>query len=882
MNPEENPTSISVQADEFNASIVDQSGVLEKDHPLLERFQQALKAHLLRVKDQLEEEIAELDHRLEQNEKDSEEVGARLYDLQEEIDSQKELLDIYGKEIMEVSARRKVAEEMAAGYKKEYDEENLKLKEFKRIHNEHLVELDNLTILEAEFSKWDQEIKDEIAVAKRVASKDVKDQMAAAEEKRKKDLLVFNLDAEVRRKERELEGIEEQIKEQEGATDVINRSLADANSDLEVLQHEHKRLFQAWGEVIVAIQQRDRVLSRTKEELEKVYEEHKVIKSKTDITKKTAAKEMEQNEKLSGFKARIQGDINVLEKQVNKEQEEEDKLTRELDHYALILEQTEADMLKAQQEGLLIANHLKSLRQTLNQQNQKKFELEEQILELLQDQITTDKAGESQGKTLRETQEKRRELEIGMSDTEHKLSIALLDLEKWRGIVEKSKGEVSQIKKEHDSLDNEARKYDDEIKIIKEIIATKLRKLDSLNRQLEQLITQAGGHELNPDELKLLDVQHDILELDAKIKEAQENWLKLQNSVVSLSEKRVQQLNDINYSRKKLLLVEQKAIKIETRLEEVLSENREIVRSLSTLNSRLDTVSLELFKTKKTHEKEEMECEISHQQTTERLREAELSVLNLEQDLADLGKEIDECKQEVLDKHREALSWETKYKMSYEAKKFKDEESAQNSEIGIMKAEIHRMQVRFTQLKRMQEKLVTDLENTVHHREHIFDSVNAREKVYGSKFKSRSTMQHKINELKNKLKIVFGEISDTEKNLIEIDTAQKLLQAEIENKSQQIEEEKIQTSLIKSEIEQATLLKQENLDYIVRHQYRARRYRAFAGANQLPKFRNEILIQADLQRQREINETIGGIVENLMIDFPGQRFNLSKIWQTLK
>ncbi|KAL9707425.1 hypothetical protein quinque_010943 [Culex quinquefasciatus] len=882
MNPEENPTSISVQADEFNASIVDQSGVLEKDHPLLERFQQALKAHLLRVKDQLEEEIAELDHRLEQNEKDSEEVGARLYDLQEEIDSQKELLDIYGKEIMEVSARRKIAEEMAAGYKKEYDEENLKLKEFKRIHNEHLVELDNLTILEAEFSKWDQEIKDEIAVAKRVASKDVKDQMAAAEEKRKKDLLVFNLDAEVRRKERELEGIEEQIKEQEGATDVINRSLADANSDLEVLQHEHKRLFQAWGEVIVAIQQRDRVLSRTKEELEKVYEEHKVIKSKTDITKKTAAKEMEQNEKLSGFKARIQGDINVLEKQVNKEQEEEDKLTRELDHYALILEQTEADMLKAQQEGLLIANHLKSLRQTLNQQNQKKFELEEQILELLQDQITTDKAGESQGKTLRETQEKRRELEIGMSDTEHKLSIALLDLEKWRGIVEKSKGEVSQIKKEHDSLDNEARKYDDEIKIIKEIIATKLRKLDSLNRQLEQLITQAGGHELNPDELKLLDVQHDILELDAKIKEAQENWLKLQNSVVSLSEKRVQQLNDINYSRKKLLLVEQKAIKIETRLEEVLSENREIVRSLSTLNSRLDTVSLELFKTKKTHEKEEMECEISHQQTTERLREAELSVLNLEQDLADLGKEIDECKQEVLDKHREALSWETKYKMSYEAKKFKDEESAQNSEIGIMKAEIHRMQVRFSQLKRMQEKLVTDLENTVHHREHIFDSVNAREKVYGSKFKSRSTMQHKINELKNKLKIVFGEISDTEKNLIEIDTAQKLLQAEIENKSQQIEEEKIQTSLIKSEIEQATLLKQENLDYIVRHQYRARRYRAFAGANQLPKFRNEILIQADLQRQREINETIGGIVENLMIDFPGQRFNLSKIWQTLK
>ncbi|XP_055634823.1 coiled-coil domain-containing protein 40 [Toxorhynchites rutilus septentrionalis] len=882
MHPDENPISISVQADEFNQSIVDQSGVLEKDHPLLERFQQALKAHLLRVQNQLEEEIAELDHRLEENEKESEEVGSRLYDLQEEIDSQKELLDIYGKEIMEVSERRQAEEQKVAAYKQEYDEQNCKLKDFKKIYNEHIQELDNLTVLESEFSKWDKEIKDEIAIAKRVASKDAKDQLVAAEEKRQVDLLVFNLDAEVRRKERELEGIEEQIKEQEGVTETINKSLADANSDLEALQHEHKRLFQAWGEVIVAIQQRDKVLSKTKDDLESVYEEHKVIKSKTDITKKAAAKEMEQNEKLSGFKSRIQGDINALEKQVIKEQEEDDKLTRELDHYALILEQTEADMLKAQQEGLLIENHLKSLRQTLNKQNQKKFELEEQILELLQDQITTDKAGESQGRTLRETQEKRRELEISMSDTENQLSIVLLELEKWRGIVERSKADVQNVKKEHDSMDEEARKYDEEIKVIKEIISAKLRKLDALNRQLEHLINQAGGHELNPDELRLLDVRHDINELDVKIKESQESWLKLQNSVVNLSEKRVQQLNEINYSRRKLLLVEQKAIKIEARLEEVLNENREIVRSLSTLNCRLDAVSMELFKTKKVHEKEEMECEISHQHTTERLKEAEMSVLNLEQDLQDLGKEIDDCKHEVLEKHREALSWETKYKMSAEAKKFKDEESAQNSEIGIMKAEIHRMQVRFAQLKRMQEKFVADLENTVHHREHIFDTVNAREKVYGSKFKTRSTMQHKINELKNKLKIVFGEISTAEKNLIEIDTAQKLLQAEIENKKQLIEEEKIQTKLIKSEVEQATLLKQENLDYIVRHQYRARRYRAFANANQHPKFRNEILIQADLQRQREINESIVGIVENLIVDFPGQKFNLVKILLNLK
>uniref|UniRef100_A0A182Q8X5 Coiled-coil domain-containing protein 40 n=1 Tax=Anopheles farauti TaxID=69004 RepID=A0A182Q8X5_9DIPT len=882
MNPDEDANSISVQADAFNESVMDRVGVLETDHPLLERFQAALKAHLLKVAHQLEEEVAELNHRLEQNEKESEEVGAELYDLQEEIDNQKELLEIYGKEILELTAQRQQEEKQATQYRKEYEEQQLSLKEFRKMHKEHLMELENLTVLESEFAKWAQEIKDEISVAKRVASKDAKDQLAAAEEMRQVDLLVLNLNTEVKRKADELEGIEDEIREQDEKRETINRSLADANSDLEALQHEHKRVSQAWGEVIVAIQQRDRVLVKTKEELEAIYEEHKVIKSKTEITKKTAAKEMEQNEKLAGFKNRIQADINSLEKQVRKEQEDEDKLKRDLDHYALILEQTEADILKAQQEGLLIENHLKSLRQTLEKQNRKKFELEEQILELLQDQLSTDKAGESQGKLLRDTQEKRRELEITMSDTENQLSVVLLDLEKWRALVESSKEVLRKVKLDHDEMDASANKCNEEIKLVKESIAAKLRKMDSLNRELEQLISKAGGQEMNPDELKLLDVEQDIVELEAKMKEAQASWLKLQTSVMTLSDKRLQQLNDINYSRKKLLLAEQKAIKIEAQLEEVMNENREIVRSLSALNTRLDNASMELFKTRKIHEKGEQECEVAHHQATERLRDAEMAVLSLEQELKELGKEIDDCKQEVLEKHREALSWETKCKMSAEAKKFKDEETTQNSEIGIMKAEIHRMGVRYGQLKRMQEKLVHDLENTVHHRENIFEAVNAREKVFGGKFKTRSTMQHKINELKNKLKVVFSEIGQAEKSLLEIDTAQKLLQAEIENKKHLIEEEKLQTNLIRAETEQAALLKQENLDYIVRHQYRARRYRALANAQQLPKFRNEILIQADLQRQREVNENIVAVVETLQQDFPAQKYNLNKILQLLK
>ena len=591
---------------------------------------------------------------------------------------------------------------------------------------------------------------------------------------------------------------------------------------------------------------------------------------------------MEQNEKLSVFKNRIIGDILSLEKQVKREQEEDDKLTRELDHYSMVIEQTESDLKKAQHESLLLENQLKSLRGTLDKQNKKKFELEDQILELLQDQITTDKAGEYRGKLLRETQSKRRDLEIGMSKTENELSIVLLDLEKWRGIIDKSKENVAQVKKNHDEVDVKFTRLTEEINGAKSLVNSKLRALDGLNRQLDQLIEQSGGKEMNPDEVKISEYEKNIEELDASIKEGQAFWLRLQSNVVNLSQKRVQQLNEINYSRKKLLLVEQKAIKVEAHLEAVVSEHREIVRSLGSLNTKLDSISIKLHKTREMHEKDEMECEITHQEATNRLKDAEMVVLGLEQDLDDLGRDIEECKNEALDKHREALAWETKYKMAQEAKKYRDEEMAQSSEIGMMKAEIHRMQVRLDQLRKMQEKYAKDLENTVHHREHIFDSVNAREKVFGGKLKTRSTMQHKINEMKVKLKHVFSEISDAEKNLIEIDTAQKLLHAELENRKQQIEDEKKQNSLIKAEIGQGMILKQENLDYIVRHQYRARRYKILANATQLPKLRNEILIQSDLQHQREINENLIAIAENLIQDFPQNRNPINRILQVLK
>lgn len=330
------------------------------------------------------------------------------------------------------------------------------------------------------------------------------------------------------------------------------------------------------------------------------------------------------------------------------------------------------------------------------------------------------------------------------------------------------------------------------------------------------------------------------------------------------------------------MVIEQKALKLENELERNQNEYKEILRSISSLNIKLDQSSAKLYVKKKIHEKEEIECANAHQETILKLKDAETSIVQLEQNILDLGDEIEEFKNEVKEKHYEALSWETKYKMTLEAKKMRDEELANSSEIGIMKSEIHRMEMKHAQLKKMQERMVQALESSVFHRDHIYDAANTREKKTGTKIKSQSNVKHKMNEMQNKLKIINTELIATQRQVMEIKKREEQLKADIEAKEQDIQTERMQDCLLQTEIEQSLLLKQRNLEQIVLSQKRVKRYKVLQTCTYLPKLKSEQTVENELERQEEIHENLVNILEKLQKDFPTYKFQVDKISQTLK
>lgn len=61
--------------------------------------------------------------------------------------------------------------------------------------------------------------------------------------------------------------LEKNIKQKQAEIEVISQSVADGNADLEALERENKRLLQVWSQVILQIQQRDRVVGSIKAQL---------------------------------------------------------------------------------------------------------------------------------------------------------------------------------------------------------------------------------------------------------------------------------------------------------------------------------------------------------------------------------------------------------------------------------------------------------------------------------------------------------------------------------------------------------------------------------------------------------------------------------------
>lgn len=159
-------------------------------------------------------------------------MGASLYDVQQQIEYQRRQLEELNGQIKERSEKRIQLNQEVVEARKDFEEVQGKLNVINRKYQENLVTVENLNHFGVHIQKWEEEAGDALKVANRITKKDAQAKLAKIEEKRKLDIFILSLEGEVRRRENELNAINEQIKDSTEALEKFNKNLTDANADL--------------------------------------------------------------------------------------------------------------------------------------------------------------------------------------------------------------------------------------------------------------------------------------------------------------------------------------------------------------------------------------------------------------------------------------------------------------------------------------------------------------------------------------------------------------------------------------------------------------------------------------------------------------------------
>lgn len=273
---------------------------------------------------------------------------------------------------------------------------------------------------------------------------------------------------------------------------------------------------------------------------------------------------------------------------------------------------------------------------------------------------------------------------------------------------------------------------------------------------------------MSPQDLKIVSLEKNIQELQQNIKKAQQFWLRQQGFFVSLSQQRESQLRELNLLEKEIMIIGQKNFKLEYALEMLTKEEANVNKIITSLNQKLSRMNSNLVVQKDLEkELEDKNC-IMKNECLLSFQELELEVIKIQSDLKNLCTEKILLKEELNSAQQESLAWEKKViylllqyhlflynyyniniikvQLLQDTIKNMKEESSTGG-IASMKSEIHRMEMRLSYLKKIQEKLIHDMNLCITRRDIIVD------KMFG-KLKKNPKVKH------NEKIIMYKRLSD--------------------------------------------------------------------------------------------------------------------------
>ncbi|CAF4277382.1 unnamed protein product, partial [Rotaria sp. Silwood2] len=539
--------------------------------------------------------------------------------------------------------------------------------------------------------------------------------------------------------------------------------------------------------------------------------------------KRSIVKEQELNEKLTLVLNRTKYEIQNLEKLLQINSEKSDTCKQEISTYTKALEETQIMLNRVNNEKAEKQHELNILQREIEKENQDRVKLEDEIYQQFQEQLTAVKAAEYSSKLRFKLKESTREVERNLSKVEN--DIARARLEKTYLITNIKQLEIQSKEYNEQILEKNQiiTRSEQEIKRRILLIEQKQNQIDLMNKKLENLKEKAGGIELGPLELEILNLQKSITQVGKEIFDLEQAWLKGQNELVHLTNEKDMLEKETDSMKLKHTILMSRKLRTENTINNMETDCTHLKRQIELLRLDLERLNKLIYKESTNKTTLERNNLLSENDFVRELKVSEKDALHMEDQLSEIRQERENLLGNLVEAEKQIMFWERKIQLAKEMKSAVDSETGQG-EIRAMKSEIHRMQVRYEQLLRQQEKLIRDMETSVSRRETILTRGEVQQKLPQNKAIMQSTVQKKITDLQRKIRDTNEQAAVLEQKLEEYKNDQQDHVRRMTELGQQRDQSTNENTKLDERITELNLQKNMMLITLTEKQLRAKYY----------------------------------------------------------
>jgi chromosome segregation ATPase len=445
----------------------------------------------------------------------------------------------------------------------------------------------------------------------------------------------------------------------------------------------------------------------------------------------------------------------------------------------------------------------------------------------MQDKLTVDHAARGTAKRISELRKLIADQEAELAQVENHVAhsnVEASDLE----------AQLEELRKEEVSLDAKAK----ELAVMVEqaqkdtrrnytTIERKQAQVDQLNRKCDSLRTKmaaesAGKEDVTPSMIEVASYRHDITTVTDENDELQQQWLSQQSRLVAMEKELEERTEASDEMRTKhsVLMEQQRRLDGEItakrkeaeqqerlfrqlqnellKLNRLVTRNRGVQQELQQANVLLETDYLRQLKT------EEREC-ADMQMRLEALQEERERLLNA-----------------VIEAEEQMLLWEKKITLARETKaELKSNEGKE--ELDGMRAEIHRMELRMTQLERQKEELISEMERSVERREHIGTKARLAAK---KPVDMAHNVKKEVADLQRKVQQATKDAKQFESHIAVVTQEQDEVKMRIEETRGTSAQAREARGQVEAQLNAGQRAKVRNLDDLVHYQAMAKHFQA--------------------------------------------------------